>query len=274
MMDLNKAIGVFDSGVGGLTVVKQLRKILLNENIIYLGDTARVPYGNKSHKVIEQYALEDASFLVKQNVKAIVIACNTASAHGVEVIKKKFPKIPIFEMIESGSRYAIGKTKNKRIGVIGTSATINSGHYLNKIIAYDKDCDVISKACPLFVPLVEEGFIKTEITKATILHYLKDLKDYSIDTLILGCTHYPMLRDEIQEYFGPDVYLIDSGKAAANFVKERLMNLDIINKEKTLGHLALNLTCHTPGFKAISNLILGEEIKKINIVNIETVVNK
>ena len=270
-MDRNKAIGVFDSGVGGLTVVKQLRKILPNEDIIYLGDTARVPYGNKSHQIIEQYSKEDAAFLIKKNVKAIVIACNTASAHGVEIIKKSYPELPVFEMIESGSAYAARKTINKRIGVIGTSATINSNHYQQKIVEIDSNFIVFSRACPLFVPLVEEGFIDSDIAMSVIKHYLSDLEEEQIDTLILGCTHYPMLRKEIQNFFGDNVYLVDSGKAAAEFVKNKLIELDLNRNNDLNSKLILNLTCHTPGFKAISNLILEESIQDINIVDIETV---
>ena len=213
-------IGIFDSGVGGLTVMRELRRLLPAEHLVYLGDTARVPYGNKSHATVTRYATEDVQFLLGKGVKMIVIACNTASAIAAPLLCEKFPDIPILGMIGPGSRAAVAATKNGRIGVIATAATIGSGAYETRIREVSGQAGqvpetILSQACPLFVPLVEEGETHSAITRLVSEKYLASLRGAKIDTLVLGCTHYPLLKTVIAETMGPKVTLVDSAEAAA-----------------------------------------------------------
>ena len=189
-------IGVFDSGVGGLTVAREIMRHLPNENIVYFGDTARVPYGSKSKDNIIRYSRQIINFLKTKNVKAIVIACNTASALALDVVREDFD-VPIIGVVEPGARAALEATKSKKIGVIGTEATIRSAMYEKIFKGFDGDATVVGKACPLFVPLVEEGFAKHKVTEEIIDYYLASFMDTDIDSLILGCTHYPLLRSRI-----------------------------------------------------------------------------
>ena len=191
-------IGIFDSGIGGLTVVKEIFKQLPQYQITYFGDTARTPYGNKSKELITKYAFEDTDFLLKKGAKLIVVACNTASAVASEELKNRYKDIPIFEVITPAVDKAIKVTQNKRIGVIGTKATVQSRIYEKQINKLNKDIKVLPKACPLFVPLAEEGWIKKPETKMIAKKYLHSLKIQQIDALILGCTHYPLLKELIQ----------------------------------------------------------------------------
>ena len=213
-------IGIFDSGVGGLTVLRELRQLLPAEHLVYLGDTARVPYGNKSHATVSRYALEDVHFLMGQGVKMIVIACNTASAIAAPELRHHFPGVPILGMIGPGSRAAMAATRNGRIGVIATAATIGSGAYEARIretfaAAGRVPHEIIARACPLFVPLVEEGETASAITRLVAEKYLTGLREAGIDTLVLGCTHYPLLKSIIAGVMGPAVTLVDSAEAAA-----------------------------------------------------------
>jgi glutamate racemase len=213
-------IGIFDSGVGGLTVLRAVRSALPSESLVYLGDTARVPYGNKSPATVARYALEDSRFLLGKGVKMIVIACNTASALAAPALRSEFPGVPILGMIGPGSRAATRATRNGRIGVIATAATIGSGAYEERIratfAASGREPELIrSVACPLFVPLAEEGETDSEIARLAAAKYLAPLKADRIDTLVLGCTHYPLLRRVIAETMGPEVTLVDSAEAAA-----------------------------------------------------------
>ena len=213
-------IGIFDSGVGGLTVLRAVRSALPSESLVYLGDTARVPYGNKSPATVARYALEDSRFLLGRGVKMIVIACNTASALAAPALRSEFPGVPILGMIGPGSRAATRATRNGRIGVIATAATIGSGAYEQRIratfAASGREPELIrSVACPLFVPLAEEGETDSEIARLAAAKYLAPLKADRIDTLVLGCTHYPLLRRVIAETMGPEVTLVDSAEAAA-----------------------------------------------------------
>ena len=213
-------IGIFDSGVGGLTVMRELRRLLPAEHLIYLGDTARVPYGNKSHATVSRYAQEDVQFLVGRGVKMIVIACNTASAIAAPGLREHFPGVPILGMIGPGSRAAMAATRNGRIGVIATAATIGSGAYETRIretfaAVGRAPEEIISQACPLFVPLVEEGETDTAITRLVAEKYLAGLRGAGIDALVLGCTHYPLLKSVIASVMGPSVTLVDSAEAAA-----------------------------------------------------------
>lgn len=218
---MSRAIGVFDSGVGGLTVVKELIHQLPQENIVYFGDTARVPYGIKSKETIVRFSIENILFLLKQEVKLICVACNTVSSIALPVIRNHF-KVPMVGVIAPGAREAVYATKNKRIGVIGTKATIASRAYESEINALDANIKVISCACPLFVPFVEEGWINERAVLDVAKSYLKPLKKAGADTIILGCTHYPLLKGVIKKTMGNGVVLIDSAKQVATEVKQIL----------------------------------------------------
>jgi glutamate racemase len=220
---MDKPIGVFDSGIGGLTVVKQLLKYLPDEHIVYFGDTARVPYGTKSEKLIKQYALEDAAFLEQFDIKILVVACNSVSAVALDLLVSTRP-IPVLGVIDPGVEAAVRATTKNIIGVIGTTATINSNAYKNKITKLNPRIQVFSQPCPLLVSLVEEGWIKDTITRLTIEKYLRPLLENGVDTIILGCTHYPVLKEMIQQVVGAGITLIDSGQETARKVKELLIN--------------------------------------------------
>ncbi len=213
-------IGIFDSGVGGLTVLKTIRKHYPSVDIVYLGDTARVPYGTKSKETVIRYSLECTEFLREKGVDLLVVACNTASSYALEVLRRKFD-FPIFGVIEPGVQEAIKRTKNHKVGVIGTTATIRSEAYQNLLKLLGNE--VVAKACPLFVPLVEEGILEGEIAEKIVEHYLSELKSSGIDTLILGCTHYPLLKTVIKEFLG-DVEVIDSSEAVSQSLKEFIKN--------------------------------------------------
>lgn len=227
----NNPIGVFDSGIGGLTVTKEIVKVLPNESIIYLGDTARVPYGVRSKEVITKFALELANFLLKRDVKVLVVACNTVSATALEEIKKISP-VPVTGVIEAAVKKAISVTKTKKIGVIGTVGTINSKAYEDTIHTFDPSVEVISEPCPLFVPIAEEGFGSHQATKLIAQDYLSGIKNSGIDTLILGCTHYPVLVDVIKEVMGEKVELIDSAQPTAEELKKLLKERDLLSNGK------------------------------------------
>lgn len=216
-----QAIGVFDSGVGGLTVFKEIRKHFVNEDIIYFGDTARVPYGPKSKQTVIDYSIQNARFLLQQGVKMIVIACNTSSSVALEILQNSFD-IPILGVIDPGAQMAVSSSRNKRIGVIGTEGTIRSQAYSKAILSLDSEIKVFSKACPLFVSLAEEGWAKHKITELIIREYLTELKDRDIDTLVLGCTHYPILKGLIQEVMGRDVVLVDSAFSILSDIERNL----------------------------------------------------
>ena len=228
------AIGVFDSGVGGLTVTREIMRQLPNENVVYFGDTARVPYGSKSKNNIIRFSRQIIRFLKTKNVKAIVIACNTASALALDTVQEEFD-IPIIGVIVPGARAAVRETKNGQIGVLGTEATIKSETYTKEIRKLMPEAEVIGKPCPLFVPLVEEGFAKHKITEEVIDIYLSDMRKSEIDTLILGCTHYPVIREIIADYMGPEVQLISSGAEAAKYARQCLETQNLLADRQTPG---------------------------------------
>ncbi|MDZ7798732.1 MAG: glutamate racemase [Patescibacteria group bacterium] len=230
-------IGIFDSGLGGLTVIHEFFKQLPQAGIVYFGDTARTPYGNKGPEIIEGYAHEDTRFLINQGADIIVIACNTASAVAFPGLKKKYPSLPIFEVISPAVKAAVKKTKNKRIGVIGTRATINSGIYKKLIKSKDNEIKVFSQPAPLLVPLVEENWLKRPETKKILKKYLWPLKQKQVDTLILGCTHYPFLKNIIKQKTGKNVALIDSASEIVKEIKKYLeANPEIFKKIKSQKH--------------------------------------
>ncbi len=262
---VNLPIGVFDSGLGGLTVVRAIKRILPQESIIYLGDTAHLPYGTKSSDSIIKFSFANTKFLINQGVKAIVVACNTSSATALKKLKEHF-SIPIFGVIEPGSRSAVEISKKGKIGVIGTTATIRSKAYQRELKSLKPSIDIYAKACPLFVPLIEEGWVDNEVTYKVAEIYLNELKRHGIDTLILGCTHYPLIKETIQKIMGKDVILIDSGESVALWLKNFLKKKKILAKNKNPFYYYY-LTDFPQRFKKIAERFLGEKIiiKKINL---------
>ncbi len=264
-MNSKKPIGVFDSGIGGLTVVHALLKRLPYENIVYFGDTARVPYGPKSPQVIRDYAKDDTEFLLSKNVKMIVIACNTVSAVALDVVQK-LANIPVVGVIVPGANAAVAASKTKRIGIIGTVGTVSSNAYPNAIRQSDAKAQVFSKACPLFVPLVEEGWIEHKATAMIAKEYLFPLSVEKIDTLVLGCTHYPLLRDVISDALKGTVSLIDSGEAAAVEVERVLEENDMKNPSKEKPNLQFFVSDIPAKFSEIGERFLGAKmgvVKKV-----------
>lgn len=258
-MSNNKPIGVFDSGLGGLTVFKELKKVLPNENFIYFGDTGRVPYGNRSKETILKYALEDETFLLTKDVKLIIAACGTVSSL-TDKSGKNLP-VPFFEMITPAAIAAAKATRTKKIGVIGTVATVNSNAHKKELLKIGK-FDVLAASCPLFVPLVENGLTNKDdiVVKEIVSRYLKDLKDFGCDTLILGCTHYPALYDAIDDYFEYSVKLINPGEELSIVVKKYLEQNSMLNSEKTDGITEFYVSDHPDAFCDQAKAILGEDI--------------
>lgn len=263
-------IGVFDSGVGGLTVAREIMRHLPNENIVYFGDTARVPYGSKSKDNIIRYSRQIINFLKTKNVKAIVIACNTASALALEVVREEFD-IPIIGVVEPGARAALEATKSKKIGVIGTEATIRSAMYEKIIKGFDEEAIVVGKACPLFVPLVEEGFAKHKVTEEIIDYYLASFIGTDIDSLILGCTHYPLLRSRIKEYVGEQIALVNPAYETAMDLRQVLKDCDMENTEMNGEHATYSFYVSDAAdkFKQFANSILPYDIETTKQINIE-----
>ncbi len=257
-----KPIGIFDSGIGGLTVVRALMKRLPHENIVYFGDTARVPYGPKSPQVIREYAAQDTDFLMKHNVKMIVVACNTVSAVALEVVQKH-AKVPVIGVIVPGAKAAVESTKKKRIGVIGTVGTINSNAYTNAIRQFDETATVISQSCPLFVPLAEEGLIDHKATEIIAREYLFPLKLKKIDTLVLGCTHYPILEKTIRSVFESGIILIDSGEATAEEVEHVLIANDLRNPSTLKANIQFFVSDIPYRFTEIGERFLGQKLGRV-----------
>jgi glutamate racemase len=264
-------IGIFDSGIGGLTVAKRVMSILANENIIYFGDTARVPYGSKSNSTVIEYSIQDAQFLLKKNVKLIIVACNTASSVALNTLREKF-EIPIIGMIEPGANLALETTKNGKIGVIGTNATINNKAYSEKLKQLDPKIQVFEKACPLFVPIAEEGWLDHPATKLVAKEYLQDFIDNGVDTLVLGCTHYPLLSETIQEIIGKNVTLIDSGFAASLQVENHLKGRGIRNDSVQLGQKEFYVSDLPDKFKLLAERFLGSELTHIEKIDVESLI--
>jgi len=215
------AIGIFDSGIGGLTVVQALIEILPAERLVYLGDTGRTPYGTKSNDVVQRYSEENAMFLLDKGIKLLVVACNTASAVALGSLRERFD-IPMVDVIEPGAAAAVAATRNGKVGIIGTEATIRSGAYARALKRLRSDLEIYTRACPLFVPLAEEGWIDNDVAHQTARLYLASLRASGIDTLILGCTHYPLLRGAVAAVMGPSVHLVDSARATAHVVRATL----------------------------------------------------
>lgn len=268
-MNLEAAIGVFDSGVGGLTVVKEIMRQLPGESLVYFGDTARVPYGSKSKKTVLKYSRQIVHFLQAKGVKAIVVACNTASALALDEIRQEI-SIPIIGVIEPGARMAAESTKTNSIGIIGTESTIKSGIYSKYLRAMNPDITVVSRACPLFVPLVEEGLLEDRITVDMIERYLHELKEYGIDSLILGCTHYPLIRNAIGRYMGAGVNLVNPAYETAKSLKTLLTEQALLNKSGNAAEYEFCVSDGVDKFAAFADQVLPCHVERANVVDIES----
>ena len=263
-------IGIFDSGVGGLTVMREVVKQLPDEKIVYFGDTARVPYGSKSQKTIIHYSEQIIRFLKTKKVKAIVIACNTASALALDAVRDEFD-IPIIGVVIPGARAAVSVSENKKVGVIGTEATVLSGMYSKVIKSMDTEIEVMEKACPLFVPLVEEGLRDHKVMGEIIEYYLESLKNTDIDSIILGCTHYPLIRHSISRYLGEAIKIVNPAYEAARDLKELLNNSGILNdvKDDKEKQYQFFVSDEAEKFRSFANTVMPFEINSTNVVNIE-----
>ncbi len=254
-------IGVFDSGIGGLTVLSEMVKALPQESFVYLGDTARVPYGNRSAHIVQKYSFEDIEFLLEKKVKMIVIACNTATAHAEKAIRIQYNHLPIVGMIQPGVDSLLKQTNSKRVGVVATNSTIYSGEYEKRILEKKKGMEVFSQACPLLVPLIEEGWIEKEATRLTIQEYFSKLTNKKVSTIILGCTHYPLLKLPIQMEF-PNLHLIDSSEETAKIVKKVLVTEGLIQKNDEIKNTQSSIRLYFTDFAKDQTGIPLE--KKIN----------
>ncbi len=270
-MDIkDMAIGVFDSGLGGLSAVKELMKVLPKENIVYFGDTGRVPYGNRSRDTIIKYAQQDVNFLLKHNVKMIIAACGTVSSVATSLADTL--DIPFTGVVNPTAQAAAKATKNGKIGVIGTTATINSHSYKKKINEINPDLEIFEKDCPLFVPLVENGFTDPHdiIVKSVVEHYTSEFIDKGIDTVILGCTHYPLLSVAIQKVLGENVTLIDSGCATATYTAELLKEKGLAQTENVEGEYKFFVSDTPDNFEKMAGMFLGCDIhRKVTQIDIE-----
>jgi glutamate racemase len=260
-------IGVFDSGIGGLTVVRSLMERLPFENIIYFGDTARVPYGIKSVETINRYATQITEFLLKQEVKLLIIACNTMAAVAHQAVKDLSP-VPVLDVIEAGARTAVAHTRTKSIGVIGTMATINSNAYARAIHALDPSIRIFSQACPLFVPLVEEGWWDHEVTKLTAQEYLRPVLAEDIDALVLGCTHYPLLKALLKDLVGPEIQLVDSAEAMASITAQLLADKHLANPDHAVPNYQFYVTDVPLRFRHIGEHFLGRTMPNVQVVKL------
>ncbi|HVP06528.1 MAG TPA: glutamate racemase [Candidatus Acidoferrum sp.] len=269
---MDTPIGVFDSGVGGLTVAREVFKLLPDEDVVYFGDVGRSPYGGRSKEIITQFTRQDVAFLMEQRVKFIICACNTASSVALDEVSKDHP-VTMVGVIEPGARAAVERTTSGRIGVIGTVATVSSNAYARTVHDMDPKMKVFSLACPLFVPLAEEGYINKEATYLIARDYLKTMQDVEVDTLVLGCTHYPLLKHVIADVMGDDVTLIDSGEETARVAMHQLTEAGLLNGEKTDKRFAggehkFFVSDVPEKFSQVATRFLGEMVDQITRIDI------
>ena len=265
----NRKIGVFDSGLGGLTAVKEIMSLFPDESIVYFGDTGRVPYGTRSKETILKYTYDDINFLLSCDVKMIVIACGTASSAALPEIKTEF-NVPIYGVVDSGAYEAARVTKNNKIGIIGTTATIKSGAYNKYLAEYNNKVQTFEKACPLFVPLVENGHFDTSVTKLVVEEYLKDIKDAGVDTLILGCTHYPLLKSAISKYMGDGVTLVSPGEEVAKFLRKKITSDNAHSEIRDRDQYSYYVSDSIESFEELGGIFLETKINgKVNKIDIE-----
>ncbi len=261
-----RPISVFDSGLGGLTVVRAIRKALPNETIVYFGDTARVPYGNKSADTVQEYSLEIADFLLSKNSKLLVIACNTASALAIDLLRDRL-SIPVIGVIEPGVSTAVYTTVNGNVGVIGTISTINSKAYQSSLKKHKNIAKVVAQPCPLFVPLVEEGWINNKVAKLVSKEYLTPLNQKDIDTLILGCTHYPLLKTVIESSVNSGTKLVDSAEAVADDITKLLIEKDLSDRSNQSGKLDCYVSDFPARFESVARRFLGDSITNVTKIH-------
>tara|TARA_R110002050_G_scaffold80106_1_gene171424 strand:- start:4391 stop:5194 length:804 start_codon:yes stop_codon:yes gene_type:complete len=259
-MDKNRPIGIFDSGVGGLTVAKAIAELLPAESFIYFGDTRHAPYGDKSSQTIREYSQRISRFLVAQNCKAIVIACNSASAAAYEQLCADFPNVPIINVIDPAVNY-IAKSEASKVGIIATRATVRSKVYAQRISAANQNLTVVQMATPLLAPLIEEGFAGTDVSKGALAHYLNHSSLKKLSDLILGCTHYPLLEEEIAAYLGPQVRVLNSAKLAASTLLEILAKQELLSTSVDAGKRKFYVSEKTPAFTKIARMFFGQEIR-------------
>ncbi|MBE5946848.1 MAG: glutamate racemase [Lachnospiraceae bacterium] len=262
-------IGVFDSGVGGLTVVREIVRQLPNENVIYFGDTARVPYGSKSKDTVLKFSRQIVRFLMTKNVKAIVVACNTASALALEDMRDEL-SVPVIGVVRPGAKMAADVTETKNVGVIATDATIKSHIYNDYIRQLNPDITVVGKACPLFVPLVEEGLLEDRITDDMVDRYLSEMKQYNVDALVLGCTHYPLLINPIKRYMGDKVTLVNPAYETAKELKTLLEANSLLNKDSKKASYNFYVSDGVDKFKVFADKVLPINVNDVNVVDIES----
>ncbi len=267
-MSQNAPIGIFDSGIGGLTVFRAIRRLLPNESLYYVGDTARVPYGNKTAETVTTYSLQIADFLMGKGIKALVVACNTSSAVALSALQSHL-KIPVIGMIAPGAAAAVRESRHGKIGVIGTRRTVLSQAYDVALKALNPDVQVVSQECPLFVSLVEEGWLNEPVTHAVAEKYLRPLIHAQIDTLILGCTHYPLLKPVLQEILGADVTLIDSGEAAATVVADVLRQKGMLSPDTATPQWHCGVTDVVSQFSDVAHHFLDDPLPQIHHVHLE-----
>lgn len=263
-----RSIGIFDSGVGGLTVLREIMQVLPQEDTLYFGDTARVPYGTKSPETVTRYAGEIAAFLTKRDIKLLVVACNTASAVALPTLKRQL-SIPVVGVIEPGARRAAEVSRSGRIGVIGTAGTIRSSAYTRAIKRLRPDAEVLTRACPLFVPLAEEGWTDNQVARLTAQAYLQELKDAAIDTLVLGCTHYPLLKPMIAETIGAGVTLVDSAAETARTVAGILSEMNLLRPSVEKGNHNYYVSDIPAGFVRVGNRFLGGKLGDVFQVSLD-----
>jgi len=268
MTDRRSPIGIFDSGIGGLTVLKEIFATLPRENTIYLGDTARVPYGIRSPETVTRYSFENTRFLSSKQIKILVIACNTASSVSLDAVRGNFP-VPVVGVIEPGAKAAAAATKNKKVGVIGTEATVKSTSYPRAIQSVDPSVEVFSIPCPLFVPMVEEGWTEGQITEMVAERYLADIRAKGIDTLVLGCTHYPLLKAVLGKVMGDGVSLIDSAIETSREIRSILSASSLLNDSAGYVKHEFYVTDAPQKFLAVGERFLGRKIEHIEQTKLE-----
>ena len=267
-MTPNNSIGIFDSGVGGLTVFREVSRILPQENVIYFGDTARLPYGSKSPEAIVRYSLECASFLYQQGIKLLLVACHTASAHALEILQEKLP-IPVIGVVQPGFELLMENTRKQRVAILGTASTIASNVYQNLIRQHYPLAQIFPIACPLFVPLAEEHFFEGAAADLIAEHYLKPLQSADIDAVLLACTHYPLLKKAIQKAIGPSIKMIEPAQSCAMMARSLLSAAHLINLQDEKPRYQFYATDHPERFAALAKTFLGHEIQ-LTLIHLES----
>ncbi|MCM1159163.1 MAG: glutamate racemase [Bacteroidales bacterium] len=266
---MNNPIGVFDSGVGGLTVAREIMRQLPGEDLVYFGDTARVPYGSKSKKTVLKYSRQIVRFLRTKEVKAVVVACNTASALALDEIAGEVD-IPVIGVVKPGAKMAVETTKTGNVGIIGTESTIKSGIYNDYIRELNPEVTVVSKACPLFVPLVEEGLLEDRVTDDIVARYLHEMKEYRVDALVLGCTHYPLIRNTIKRFMGEDVHLVNPAFETAKCLKELLTEQGILNTGRHKPEYEYYVSDGVDKFISFADSVLPCHVTDTRVIDIES----